>query len=425
MLSVSPSKDYFLKDGRKIFILADTVWTALYNPTETEWDYYLERRRMQNFNAVQLSVLQQWDGGTPDSGVYPFALKENGNFDFYKFNDEYFIRAKKMLTKAVNKGFIPMLIILHASYTANTWAVKNRPEAVMPLEIVEKYSEYAANLFRDLNPIYIVAGDTDLNSETTRAYFHTALNAVKKADPNGLTCFHLTPNTELPDEFLYSPLLDFYILQPGHRGDKTCLAYEMTQEYYNKPVKRPILNGEFFYEGHSYTQELYGRYNEFDERRAMWQSVLSGSKSGIGYGAQGLWGWYRQGKEFANVNYGGTAFPWQTALNFKGAWEGSFLKYMFEQYDMFDIEPCDIIQNSHELQRKEIRAAKSPDNQKIVIYMPYCEEITVSCDLSGYDFTMVDMSEKHFAKPNIICGADKSVIKMPDFNSDTLFIGVK
>jgi len=425
MLTVSPSKDYFLKDGRNTFILADTVWTALYNPTETEWDYYLERRHMQNFNAIQLSVLHQWDGGIPDSGIYPFALKETGNFDFYKLNDEYFVRAKKMLTKAVDMGFIPMLIILHASYTANTWAVKNKPEAVMPLEVVGKYAEYAAGLFKDLNPIYIVAGDTDLNDETTRAYFHTALNAVKRIDPEGLTCFHLTPDTQLPDEFLFSPLLDFYILQPGHRGDKTCLAYEMTQEYYNKSVKRPIFNGEFFYEGSSHTGELYGRYREFDERRAMWQSVLSGSKSGIGYGAQGLWGWYRQGKEFANVSFGGNAFTWQAALNFKGAWEGSFVKYMFEQYDMFDIEPCDIIQNSHPLQRKEIRAAKSPDGGKIVIYMPYSEEVAVSCDLSGYDFTMIDMSEKHFAKPHIECGADKSVIRMPDFNSDALFIGVK
>jgi hypothetical protein len=316
-------------------------------------------------------------------------------------------------------------VILHASYTANTWAAKNKPEAVMPLEIVEKYSKYAAELFCDLNPIYIVAGDTDLDDETTRKYFHTALGSVKKADPAGLTCFHLTPGTKLPDEFLFSPLLDFYILQPGHRGDKTCFAYEMALEYYSKPQKRPVLSGEFFYEGHSHTQELYGRYNEFDQRRAMWQTVLSGSKSGIGYGAQGLWGWYRHGKEFANISYGGSAFSWQTALNFKGAWEGSFVKYMFERYDMFDIEPCDIIQNSHALQKKEIRAAKSPNGKKIVIYAPYSEDITVSGDLSGYDFIMVNMSEKHFAKPHITYGKDKSVIRMPDFNSDALFIGEK
>ncbi|MDR0472230.1 MAG: DUF4038 domain-containing protein [Treponema sp.] len=424
MITIAPSKDHFIRNGKKTFILADTVWTGLSNASETEWDAYLDYRRMQNYNALQLSVLQQWDGGAPDSGLYPFALKENGFFDYNRLNAEYFSRALKLLTKAVETGFIPMLIILHASYTAGTWAVKDRPEAVMPLDVVKSYSEYAANMFKHLNPIYIVAGDTNFNDEKTNLYFRTALESVKKADPSGLTCFHLTAGADLPDEFVKSPLLDFYILQPGHRGDKTCMAYGLIQEYYQKTEKRPIVNGEFFYEGHSYTQELYGRYNAFDQRRAMWQSVLAGAKAGIGYGAQGLWGWYRQGKEFGNEGYGGKAFPWHVALNFKGAWEGSFLKYIFDQYDLFDIEPAEIILNTHELQRKEIRAAKSADNRKIVIYMPFAEEITVAGDLSVYDFTAVDMSEKHFAKPHISCSPEKSVIRMPDFNSDGLYIGV-
>jgi len=424
MLTISQTKDYFIKDGKKIFILADTVWTALYNPSEEEWEYYLEFRRMQNYNAIQLSVLQQWDGGVPDTGLYPFALKENGYFDYNFINEGYFIRAKKLLSRAADIGFIPLLIILHASYTAGTWATANRPEAIMPLDIVEKYTEYAVNLFKDLNPVYIVAGDTNLDDDITRKYYHTALNTVKKHDPAGLTCFHLSPGHPLHDEFMYSPLLDFYIIQPGHRGDQTSYAYKLIQEFYNAPVKRPVLNGEFFYEGHSHTQELYGRYNEFDQRRAMWQSVLAGSKAGIGYGAQGLWGWYKHGKKFANESYGGKAFPWQVALNFKGAWEGSFVKYIFEQYDMFDIEPCDIILNEHQLQRNEIRAAKSSDNKKIVIYMPYCEEITVAGDLSEYNFIMINMAEKHFAKPYITYDVEKSVIRMPDFNSDALFIGV-
>ena len=425
MLTIAPSKDHFLQDGKKTFILADTVWTGLYNPAESEWDVYLDYRRTQNYNAIQLSVLQQWDGGIPDSGVYPFSLKENGFFDYHKLNEEYFSRAAKMLEKAAGMGFTPILIILHASYTAGTWAVKNRPEAVMPLDVVKSYSEYAANTFKHISPMYIIAGDTNFNEEITKTYFRTALESVKKTDPAGLTCFHLTPGTEMPAEFQNSPLLDFYNLQPGHRGDKTYLAYELVQEYYHKPVKRPILTGEFFYEGHSYTQELYGRYNAFDQRRAMWQSVLSGGKAGIGYGAQGLWGWYRRGKEFANEGYGGKAFPWQRALNFKGAWEGSFVKYIFDQYDLFDIEPAEIIMNTHERQRKEIRAAKSTDGQKIVIYLPYAEEVTVAGDLSSYEFTAIDMNEKHFAKPYISHGADKSVIRMPDFNSDWLFIGVR
>jgi hypothetical protein len=425
MLTIAPSKDHFLYDGKKIFILADTVWTGLYNPSETEWDAYLDYRRMQNYNAIQLSVLHQHDCGAPDSGLYPFAVRENGFFDYGKLNKEYFDHAVKMLTKAADMGFVPMLVILHASYTAGTWAVKNRPEAVMPLDVVKSYSEYAVNVFKHLKPVYIIAGDTDFSTEITNTYFRTVLESVKKNDPSGLTCFHLFQGIDLPDEFVRSPLLDFYILQPGHSGDKRYLAYELVQDYYHKPVKRPIVNGEFFYEGCSHTGEFYGRYDEFDQRRAMWQSVLAGSKAGIGYGVQGVFGWYRYGKEFSNESYSGKAFPWQISLNFKGAWEGSFVKYIFDQYDLFDIEPADIILNAHELQRKEIRAAKSADGRKMVVYMPYAEEITIAGNLSGYDFIAVDMTEKHFTKPHIIYGAEKSVIRLPSFNSDALYIGIQ
>lgn len=421
-LTVSPTKDYFLRDGKKVFILADTVWTAFYNPTETEWDDYLDYRRTQHYNAIQIMITTAWDGGVPDTGLYPFAVKEDGTFDFYNLNMEYFERAKKMLASAVDKGFIPILIILHACYTAGTWSTADNPERIMPLPAVEKYASFAAGYFKELNPLYIVAGDTDFNQAITREYFWTALKAVKTQAPECLTCFHLTPDTDLPDEFAHSALLDFYILQPGHRGDQHSLAYELIQRFYHKPDKKPIVNGEFYYEGHSHTGELYGRFDEFDQRRAIWQSILAGGKAGIGYGAHGLWGWYRKGKEFKNVSFGGGAFPWQMALQFNGAWEGSFARYLFEQYNLFDIEPYEGIENTHALQRSEIRASKSPDNRVLIVYMPYATDIHIAMNLKNYHAVMIEMKHKFFAVPDITCTEEHSIIHMPIFNADALFI---
>ena len=424
-LKIRDSGETFTRNGEDFFLLIDTFWTALYNPNDAEWEAYLNYRKSQNYNAIQMNVILQWDGGVPETGLYPFELKENGNFDFQKLNTMYFDHVEKRLQKAFEMGFIPVLVLLHASYTVGTWAAANHPESVMPMEIIEDYIAYTVDRVKKYNPMYIVAGDTDLNSEETRQCFHLALETVKSRDPDGLTCFHLSPSSDLPEEFSSSPLLDFYMLQPGHRADKTALAYEMIQKYVRYPYKKPIVNGEFTYEGHSYTEELYGRYNEFDQRRGIWQSVLAGSKAGIGYGAQGLWGWYIQGKEFANEKYGGKAYPWQIAMQFKGAWEGSFARYLFEQYQMFDLIPCDLILNDHELQRKEIRAAKSADDRLIVIYMPHGVDIKVGCNLEGYSFTMIEMTNKWFGKPSISCESSYSVIRMPEFNSDFLFIGKK
>ena len=116
-VTISQSKDHFMLDGKKFFYLADTVWSAFYNMTMEQWEEYLDFRKTQNFNALQLFVTQAWDGGSPDLGANPFKLKKDGSFDFYNLNDEYFERAKKMLEIASKKGFIPSVLILHASYT--------------------------------------------------------------------------------------------------------------------------------------------------------------------------------------------------------------------------------------------------------------------------------------------------------------------
>jgi len=58
----------FMRDGKELFILCDTFWTALYNPSVDEWSDYLDFRKLQNYNAVQFNALIQWDGGKPDSG---------------------------------------------------------------------------------------------------------------------------------------------------------------------------------------------------------------------------------------------------------------------------------------------------------------------------------------------------------------------
>lgn len=446
-VTISQSKDHFMLDGKKFFYLADTAWSAFYNMTIEQWEEYLDFRKTQSFNAVQLFVTQAWDGGKPDLGINPFKLKKDGSFDFYNLNDEYFERAKKMLEIASKKGFIPSVLILHACYTKGTWATSDTPDIirhdaglseehrnwvnrdksawVMPYEVVKVYTERVVKDFAPYNPVYMVAGDTNFTSEDPYKYFMSALETTKATDPDALTCFHLATALELPEAFEKSKLLDFYMLQPGHGIEELPNTYKYTQHFYHKSAKRPIVMGEFNYEGYSYGHGHYGRYNEFDERRSMWQGILSGAKAGIGYGAHGMWGMYKRGKQFLNESHGGRAFPWQTALRFKGAWDMSFGKWIYENYDLFDIEPCDGILNENQKQKDEIRMAKSPDGKKILIYIPYSTYVNVSEDLSKYECLLINMSEKLFSKPLITVKKDHSVIEMYDFNTDALFIGIR
>jgi hypothetical protein len=292
------------------------------------------------------------------------------------------------------------------------------PERIMPLERVVPYVEHVARLFGPFDPVFIVSGDTDIDSPKTKQYYLLALETLKRNCPDALTTMHLGPETDLPEEFVSSRHLDFYMYQSGHRHTTQHYPYYLAQRFYQKPVKRPVVNGEPCYE-HHYFGGQYGRYNAFNVRKAIWQSLLSGAKAGVTYGAHGLWAWYREGKPFLNETFGGRPHAWRKGLEYKGAWDASFAKWIFETFGLFDLEPQVGILNDTE----EIRLSASRNLEKIAVYVPYNTDVRVKLDLSGYEFTLINLSEKLFAKPTILREGESWKIQMHDFNSDALLIG--
>jgi hypothetical protein len=298
---------------------------------------------------------------------------------------------------------------------------QQNPVNIMPYEMVEAYTEYVVKTFSPYNPVYIVSGDTNFGSEEATRYYMTAMKTIKAICPDAITTLHLGGGlSDIPEAFLYSDLYDFYMYQSSHNPESQDLAYKLAQDFYKKPVKRPIVNGEPCYEGHAFGGK-YGRYNEFHVRKAVWQSLLSGGKAGVTYGAHGLWGWYKEEKEFANESYGGKPLPWRTGLKLKGAWDVSFARWIFETFHLFDLEPAEFILND----TTEIRMSVAADGSKVAIYAPYNTDIRVGLELAGYEWTLVNLGEKLFAKPVVTVSEGKTTIRMHEFNSDALFIGMK
>jgi hypothetical protein len=239
----------------------------------------------------------------------------------------------------------------------------------------------------------------------------------------------------LPEEIVQSKI-DFYMYQSGHKRHMQHVAYQFAQDLYHLPVKRPIVNAEPCIEG---LQALLGwgefeqaRFCAFDVRKAIWRSLLSGAKAGIGYGAYGIWPWHTssdvwqeswmQGEDpWEGEKYFGQPYPWKTALRFKGGWDVSFARWIFETYNLFDIEPHSGIQNKTD----EIRMSVSPGLAKVIIYVPYAVEFEIGLDLSGYDWVLVNLTDRDIAKPDISAGNGSTIIKRHCFNSDVLVIGVR
>ena len=327
---------------------------------------------MQGFNALQINILPQWDRSESDHDrLEPFQTTDSGSWDFSKPQDTYFSKAKQMVAMAREKGFLPALVLLWCNYVKDTWGSKRLPGYEIPKEAVHPYVKYVCEIFGEYKPMFLVSGDTDLKSQEAIDIYLAALDAAKEFCPDALTTFHLNPSTDLPQQVIDAPGLDFYMYQSGHHAEEQANAYTLAQRFATKSVKRPVVNGEPCYDGHGFGDN-YGRFSAFHVRRAVWQSLLSGAKAGFTYGAHGIWNWHEQGKAFPNPQFSSQPYSWRTAMRFQGAWDAGFVKWVFETYELFDIEPNNDILNNH---TPEIRVATSPNQEKIVVYMPFNTDV--------------------------------------------------
>lgn len=418
-LEVSATNDYLLKDGKPFFYLADTAWMAFSNLPLADWPRYLAYRKLQGFNALQISILPvTHDTSMSDENIDPFLPDASGNWDFFAYNEAYFDKAEAMVRMAAEQGFVPVLGVLWCSYVPGTRCSKNSPVAsAMPYDAVAPYATYAAHRFRQYDPMFFISGDTQFESPDEEPYYMAALQAVKAVCPEALLTMHLTPRGDLPDSFLN--LIDFYMYQSGHRAGGQDTPYLLAEKFTSYPVKHPVVNGEPCYEGHGRVGEQT-RWNAFDIRKVTWQSLLSGAKMGVTYGAHGIWMFHRRGMNFLNKHRSFEPYDWDVALELDGGWDVAFAKWLFGMYNLFDLEPANIALNED----NEIRAAANGNGTKVAVYCPYSFDVELNFDLTGFHVVGIDLASRRVTVPETETGS-QSRIRMHNFNADALFIATK
>lgn len=416
-LVVSKTKDFLMLDGKKFFYLADTVWMGFCRMTIDEWKSYLAYRKEQGFNVLQLVLVPAtFDTTMSSDTICPFKRTSTGDFDYKNINNEFFDKALLMSKIAIQAGFILNIAPSWSNIIPGTWSSKLASESTIPLNLYRDYISYVVDFFSEINPIYMTAGDTDMNYASTIEYYHEELRIIKEKSPESITTLHTEPHTFLPDEIIRNPNLDFYLYQSCHMIEDQANSYKFAQGLYHAEVKRP--NGEPCYEGMGWFKK-YGRFTAFDVRKAMWQSILSGAKAGFTYGAHGVWNWQRNSDEFFGEGNWMVSMEGNAAVKLPGAWDVGYGKQLFEKYDMFDLEPSEKILNK----TPEIRMSVSRDEKKIVIYVPYNTNVEVDMDLTGYEFELIKMAEREVVKPKVEISNGRSIIGMIDYYGDVLIIG--
>lgn len=413
----------FIKDGKPFFYLADTCWSAFTNIRENDWHYYLQYRKRQGYNVLQINILPQWDASGTDLNYVPYALKEDGGYDFTKINGDYFEHAKKMCEIAKEYDFELALVVLWCNYVPATWANNMLPLNTMPFECIDSYIQKVNETFTQFDPIYVISGDTDLNEEITRSYYNRASDLLRKVAPQCIQTLHIRGRLmEIPEDMINR--IDFYMFQSGHNAktENLCMPYRLPEYFVDHYPKKPLINSEPCYEQMGSSGRIYGRHHRFNIRRAAWQSLLSGACSGITYGAAGIYSWHIYGKGFETTMGEGFDMPnpWQLAIHYPGAWEYSDIKHIFNEFNLTElVSKQDILLNDTE----EIRIACTLDEKLMIIYLPENTTIKLNYNLSEDDeCTIVDLSTLHRECGRIYYHKDVCCLDMHVFEHDVLYI---
>lgn len=423
-ITVADNKLSFLKDGKPFFYLADTCWSAFTNMKEADWEYYLQYRKRQGYNVLQINILPQWDASATDLQHYPYICNEEGVYQFDQINDSYFTHAREMCIRAKEYGFELALVVLWCNYVPATWANNMLSKQTMPFDQIENYITKVDQTFSDLEPVYMISGDTDLDNEITRKYYIEASDSLRKKAPTSLQTLHVRGRLMEIQKALLDRM-DFYMYQSGHNAlpENLCMPYRIAEYFIKNYPTKPLLNSEPCYEQMGSSGGKYGRFHEFDIRRAAWQSLLSGATAGITYGAAGIYSWHTYGKEFEeNIGEGfDSPNPWHLALHYPGAWDYSDIRAILSNLSIEALYPKqDVVLNSTE----EIRAAATKDEKILLVYVPENTTLRLNLDFQPLDnqVTIIDLETRHQEQANCYYEGETCSIKMHLFGHDALYV---
>jgi hypothetical protein len=141
---------------------------------------------------------------------------------------------------------------------------------------------------------------------------------------------------------------------------------------------------------------------------------------GITYGGHGVWSCHFDGMGFVQPEWKFVPYDWEEALRLPGAWDAAYAKWLFEQFDLFGVDPVDLLATEDE----EVAVAASADRTKVALYMPHAYDVTLRMDLSGYRCQVFDLEHRRPMVPVVETGSP-STVRMSMFNGDGLLLAFK
>lgn len=363
LLKISANHRYFqTASGDPFFWLGDTGWLLFNKLKKEEILFYLETRKQQGFNVIQVMMLHELNeknvyGGNALSNNDITSPITEGIDDAAQTN--YWAYIDFVIKEAAKRDIYIALVPI--------WGGAAKSGKITAQQAT-KYASFLAQRFsKHKNIIWLNGGDIRGN-ELPEAW-NAIGNTLRKNDPDHLIGFHPRGRYSSSEWFHNEPWLDFNMFQSGHRAyeqdtsknDKYHFGEDnwkfVQRDYAFSPIK-PTLDGEPSYENipHGLHDSLMPRWTDNDVRRYAYWSVFAGA-AGFTYGENAMIQFYQtsEGKGAYGVNK-----SWTSTIQAKGANQLKYLKQLMLEKSYFDRVPAqEIIVNNNKESYNYIIATKA------------------------------------------------------------------
>jgi len=325
VLKVSANGRFFQTSDRKPFFwLGDTGWLLFIKCNRDEAVQYLQTRKEQGFNIVQVMVLH----GLQAKNVYgdsalinqnvadPVVTKGNSFSDSAAY--DYWDHVGFVIDEAAKRGIYMALVPVWGS---------NVKDGKVSVKQAEAYAKFLATHYKNKSNIIWLNGG-DIKGSDGMDVWKMIGNTLRKNDTKHLITFHPRGRYSSSEWFHRESWLDFNMFQSGHRTyaqdtsshEKNHFGEDnwryVNTDYKLKPVK-PTLDAEPSYENIPYGlhDSTLPRWKDADLRRYAYWSVFAGG-AGFTYGENAVMQFHTIGDKDANF---GVNKNWKETIHAPGA----------------------------------------------------------------------------------------------------------
>lgn len=346
-LKISSNKRFFqTQDGKPFFWLGDTGWLLFVKCSREEAIQYLDTRKKQGFNVVQVMILHELrvaKNAYGDSALINHDVSRPKTTPGNDFKNEaqydYWDHVDFIVNEAAKRGIYMAMVPVWGS---------NVKDGKVNVKQGEAYAKFLAERYKNKSNVIWLNGGDVRGSEGLEVWKMIG-TTLRKYDTKHLITYHPRGRYSSSDWFHNEKWLDFNMFQSGHKTyaqdtnstEKNHFGEDnwryINVDYALSPIK-PTMDGEPSYENipHGLHDYSLPKWADADLRRYAYWNVFAGG-AGFTYGENSIMQFHIPGDRDANY---GVKKTWKETINAPGAGQMQYLKKLILSKSYFDRTPA-------------------------------------------------------------------------------------